>query len=101
MANDQQVARMQAELAELRTQLTAFGDVLRDEAESTGQEAWSRVRSASRRARTRAREAGHYARSQAEHATETTRGQITQHPLTSVGAAFAAGILLGTILGRR
>jgi len=100
-STQQQVSRMQAELADLRHQIAAYGEVLRGDASATGEHAWSRVRAAGEEARLRAREAGLYAREQAEHATEATRGQISSHPLTSVGAAFAVGVVLGALLGRR
>lgn len=93
--------RIQADIADLREQMTAFTEALRHDAEATGSEAWQRVRAAGQATRERAGEAGRYVRNQAEHATEATRGQITQHPLTSVGTAFALGIVLGALLGRR
>jgi ElaB/YqjD/DUF883 family membrane-anchored ribosome-binding protein len=92
---------IQAEIADLRNQMAAIGDALSDDAEDTGRTAWSRLRTAGRDAGSRARAAGLAARDQAAQTTEATRGQISRAPLASVGIAFAVGVTLGALIGRR
>lgn len=96
-----QLSRLQDDIADLRRQMAVYSETLGETSESVGRHGMAALRDAYLRAQTQARYYGDTARRQAEAATGAARDQVKAHPLSTLAGAFAVGILLGTILGRR
>lgn len=96
-----QMSRMQSEIADLRADLAEYGAMLRGQASEARAEGAGRLRGWAEQAQGRATLYGDSARRQARVATGAARGQIRSHPLSTLAGAFAVGIVLGAILGRR
>lgn len=80
---------------------------LKEDAGRLGRDVSHTARDLAAAARTGVREAGHQvsaaidtARVRGEHWTHESRECVRQHPLTSVGISFGAGLLLGALLRR-
>ncbi len=96
-----QMSRMQDDLDRLRRQMAVYSEHLGESASEAGRHGLAGLRDAYDRAQVNARVYGDTARRQAEEATGKAREQVKAHPLSTVAGAFAVGVVLGALLGRR
>lgn len=92
-----QLSRMQSEIDRLRQQLATTTEALGESATTAGRYGMAGLRDAYEQARIY----GDAARHRAEEATGKARDQVKAHPLSTLAGAFAVGIILGALLGRR
>lgn len=71
-----------------------------DRAAATAGPAEDRLRDAASSARVRARETGDRLQERSEELASQTRRYVDDHPLASLGIAFAAGLVISSLLRR-
>lgn len=92
-----QLSRMQAEIDHLRQQLASTTEALGETATNAGRYGMAGLRDAYEHAR----QYGDAARHRAGEATGMARDQVKAHPLSTIAGAFAVGVILGALVGRR
>jgi ElaB/YqjD/DUF883 family membrane-anchored ribosome-binding protein len=91
--DDAAIEELRADLQRLREDISALSGHLRGAADESVDDVRQRLRDASARANQAARENWYRGRS-------TVESEISERPLTVIGVAFAAGVLIGRLLGR-
>lgn len=92
-----QLLRMQAEIDRLQNQIGGATDALGETAADARRQGMAGLRDAYGQAR----HYGNAALHKAEETTDKARDQVKAHPLSTLAGAFAVGIALGALMGRR
>jgi ElaB/YqjD/DUF883 family membrane-anchored ribosome-binding protein len=91
-------------MSDVNTVLVEAEDLLRQAAQSTGEQATDlrrRAQAAISSAKTRLVDVEHKVVDQAKHAAKATDSWVHDHPWTAIGVAAGIGVLLGLIVNRR
>lgn len=91
-------------MEDLRTVIRDGQEVLRagaDDLSEKGKEARARLEDALRRAKSTCESTCEQFEGRAGDAAREVESAIREHPLTSIGAAFGVGVLLGVLLNNR
>jgi ElaB/YqjD/DUF883 family membrane-anchored ribosome-binding protein len=87
---DDEVARLRRDFDQLRNDVSALLDSMKDAGARRGRESWER-----------ARQAGESLHEEVEQLQRQAESKIGDHPLTSVLSSFGLGFLIGLLLDRR
>lgn len=87
---DADIEKLRAELAQLRTEILQIGDTLKTIAAGQSSAAYDRVR-----------QSAEGLQQQAKDAIGAAAREIEERPLSATFYAFAIGMLLGTVFGRK
>jgi len=90
MAAEADYEALRKELDQLRADIAALTNTLKDVAADQGGAAYEKVR-----------QSAHRAQEQAAHTVEAVGHEIGERPFTSVLSAFILGLLIGVLSGRR
>jgi ElaB/YqjD/DUF883 family membrane-anchored ribosome-binding protein len=96
--------QVKEKLSDVNTVLVNAEEMLRQAAQSTGEQAADlrrRAQSAIASAKTRLVDAEQRAVQQAKTAAKATDGWVHEHPWTAVGIAAGVGMVIGLIINRR
>jgi ElaB/YqjD/DUF883 family membrane-anchored ribosome-binding protein len=91
--DDASIEALRSDLERLREDISLLTRHLRGAADETADDVRSRLRDASR-------EAGAAARERWRQGRTSLEAELQDRPLTFIGVAFAAGVLIGRLLGR-
>ena len=90
---DPSIQALRSDLERLREDISALSRHLRGAADETAEDMRDRLRNASR-------QAGDAARERWREGRTTLEAEMQDRPLTIIGIAFAAGVLIGRLTGR-
>lgn len=92
-----QLSRMQSDIERLRHQISEYSEALGETASDAGRHGMAGLRDVYGKAQVY----GDAALRQANEASGKAREQVKAHPLSTLAGAFAVGVVLGALLGRR
>lgn len=91
--DDASIEALRSDLNRLREDISSLTRHLSGAADETAEGVRERLRDASR-------EAGETARQRWRQGRTSLEGELQERPVTIIGIAFAAGVLIGRLLGR-